>query len=92
MPHEREHPGRDRWFSAEEIRVLQAATVEPWWPVYSLLICIELRWSEAAGLIWPETRLAERWTTLVEKWKRPPRGRPSCCNECHPLWIGHPLS
>jgi hypothetical protein len=29
LPHEREHPGRDRWLSADEIRALERAKVAP---------------------------------------------------------------
>jgi integrase len=70
IPHEREHPGRDRWLSAEEIHALQAATVAPWWTVYALLIYTGLRWSEAAGLIWAEIRLADRRITVGRQQQR----------------------
>jgi integrase len=70
LPHEREHPGRDRWLSADEIRALQRATVAPWWPVYALLVYTGLRWSEAAGLIWAEVRLAERRIAVGRQQRR----------------------
>ncbi len=70
LPHEREHPGRDRWLSADEIRALQRATVAPWWPVYAVLVYTGLRWSEAAGLIWAEVRLAERRIAVGRQQQR----------------------
>lgn len=60
LPHEREHPGRDRWLSADEIRALERATVAPWWPLFGLLIYTGLRIGEAQTLRWSAVRLAER--------------------------------
>jgi integrase len=60
LPHEREHAGRDRWLSADEIRALERATVAPWWPLFALLTYTGLRIGEAQGLTWSAVRLAER--------------------------------
>lgn len=60
IPHEREHPGRDRWLSADEIRALEAATPADWWPLFALLIYTGLRIGEAQTLSSGAVRLAER--------------------------------
>lgn len=60
LPHEREHPGRDRWLSADEIRALERATLGPWWPLFACLIYTGLRIGEAQTLVWGAARLAER--------------------------------
>jgi integrase len=60
LPHEREHPGRDRWLSADELRALQEACVAPWWPLFALLAYTGLRVGEAQTLPWSAIRLAER--------------------------------
>jgi integrase len=60
LPHEREHPGRDRWLAADELRVLERATPAPWWPLFALLVYTGLRVGEAQTLEWGAVRLAER--------------------------------
>jgi integrase len=64
LPHEREHPGRDRWLSADEVRALQGATPSAWWPLFGLLIYTGLRVGEAQTLRWSAVRLAERRITI----------------------------
>jgi len=64
LPHEREHPGRDRWLSADEIRALQGAAPPAWWPLFGLLLYTGLRVGEAQTLRWSAVRLAERRITI----------------------------
>jgi integrase len=70
LPHEREHPGRDRWLSADEIRALEGATPAEWWPLFALLIYTGLRIGEAQTLSWGSVRLAERRIAIGRQQQR----------------------
>lgn len=70
LPRERESPGRERWLSADELRLLDSKLPLQWRPLFALLAFTGARIGEAQGLRWEDVRLSERRISLHQETRR----------------------